>query len=134
MGNRHRQGSPQVRRTYSTGLERGPLARQQAGALGELRPDGAAVGRHDRPRIALLQRSYSVDLGCRLQSRQPARPFRRRRSRPPRLGIAQGKIAASRGMLTDGLIESILTRLPSLRIGVLGDLFLDRYLDIDGAL
>src|SRR5207248_5738130 len=37
-------------------------------------------------------------------------------------------------MLTDTRIESILTRLPFLSIGVLGDLFLDRYLDIDGAL
>src|SRR5438067_10684187 len=37
-------------------------------------------------------------------------------------------------MLTDGCIESILTRLPLLSIGVIGDLFLDRYLDIDGAL
>lgn len=37
-------------------------------------------------------------------------------------------------MLTDDLIEHILTRLPSLTIGVLGDLFLDRYLDIDAAL
>jgi bifunctional ADP-heptose synthase (sugar kinase/adenylyltransferase) len=31
-------------------------------------------------------------------------------------------------------LDHILTRLPSLRIGVLGDLFLDRYLDIDAAL
>src|SRR5262249_39345870 len=37
-------------------------------------------------------------------------------------------------MLTDALIEQILTRLPSLTIGVLGDLFLDRYLDIDAGL
>jgi bifunctional ADP-heptose synthase (sugar kinase/adenylyltransferase) len=37
-------------------------------------------------------------------------------------------------MLTDALIEQILTRLPKLTIGVLGDLFLDRYLDIDAAL
>jgi bifunctional ADP-heptose synthase (sugar kinase/adenylyltransferase) len=37
-------------------------------------------------------------------------------------------------MLNDDLIERILTRLPSLTIGVLGDLFLDRYLDIDSAL
>src|SRR5258707_5042293 len=37
-------------------------------------------------------------------------------------------------MLTDELIEHILTRLPALHIGVLGDLFLDRYLDIDAAL
>ena len=36
--------------------------------------------------------------------------------------------------MTDALIESILTRLPSLTIGVLGDLFLDRYLDIDDTL
>jgi bifunctional ADP-heptose synthase (sugar kinase/adenylyltransferase) len=31
-------------------------------------------------------------------------------------------------------LEDILTRLPHLRIGVLGDLFLDRYFDIDAAL
>jgi bifunctional ADP-heptose synthase (sugar kinase/adenylyltransferase) len=37
-------------------------------------------------------------------------------------------------MLTDALIEQILTKLPSLTIGVLGDLFLDRYLDIDASL
>jgi bifunctional ADP-heptose synthase (sugar kinase/adenylyltransferase) len=37
-------------------------------------------------------------------------------------------------VLTDALIEQILTRLPSLTIGVLGDLFLDRYLDIDAGL
>jgi bifunctional ADP-heptose synthase (sugar kinase/adenylyltransferase) len=37
-------------------------------------------------------------------------------------------------MLSDELIERILTRLPSARIAVVGDLFLDRYLDIDSAL
>lgn len=37
-------------------------------------------------------------------------------------------------MLSDPLIEQILTALPSRRIGVVGDLFLDRYLDIDDAL
>src|SRR5260221_9239073 len=37
-------------------------------------------------------------------------------------------------MLTDARIEDILTRLPSLTVGVLGDLFLDRYLDLDAAL
>jgi bifunctional ADP-heptose synthase (sugar kinase/adenylyltransferase) len=37
-------------------------------------------------------------------------------------------------VLTDALIEQILTRLPNLTIGVLGDLFLDRYLDIDANL
>jgi bifunctional ADP-heptose synthase (sugar kinase/adenylyltransferase) len=37
-------------------------------------------------------------------------------------------------MLSDQLIEQILTALPSKRIGLLGDLFLDRYLDIDDAL
>ncbi len=37
-------------------------------------------------------------------------------------------------MLSDELIEQVLGRLPSLTIGVLGDLFLDRYLDIDAAL
>jgi bifunctional ADP-heptose synthase (sugar kinase/adenylyltransferase) len=36
-------------------------------------------------------------------------------------------------VLTDALIETILSRLPSLTIGVLGDLFLDRYLDIDAS-
>lgn len=34
-------------------------------------------------------------------------------------------------MLTDAVIEKILSRLPSLRIGVVGDLFLDQYLEID---
>src|SRR5882762_7595995 len=37
-------------------------------------------------------------------------------------------------MLTTTVIETILARLPSLTIGVLGDLFVDRYLDIDAAL
>src|SRR5258706_14794607 len=37
-------------------------------------------------------------------------------------------------MLTDKLIEHILIRLPALKIGVLGDLFLDRYLDLDADL
>src|ERR1700687_3429683 len=37
-------------------------------------------------------------------------------------------------MLTEQLIADILARLPRLTIGVLGDLFLDRYLDIDAAL
>jgi bifunctional ADP-heptose synthase (sugar kinase/adenylyltransferase) len=34
-------------------------------------------------------------------------------------------------MLTTELIESILRRLPDLKIGVLGDLFLDQYLELD---
>src|SRR5436309_9264571 len=37
-------------------------------------------------------------------------------------------------MLTRVILEHILTRLPSVRVGVLGDLFLDRYLDLDGTL
>src|SRR5260221_12786795 len=37
-------------------------------------------------------------------------------------------------MLSAQLVESILNRLPHLRVGVLGDLFLDRYLDLDAAL
>src|SRR4051794_9284536 len=37
-------------------------------------------------------------------------------------------------MLTSALIEQVLERAPGLTIGVLGDLFLDRYLDLDGAL
>lgn len=36
--------------------------------------------------------------------------------------------------LTADQLETILARLPSLRIGVLGDLFLDRYLDLDATL
>ena len=36
--------------------------------------------------------------------------------------------------LTDDVVEQILRRLPGLTVGVLGDLFLDRYLDIDAAL
>jgi rfaE bifunctional protein kinase chain/domain len=37
-------------------------------------------------------------------------------------------------MLTDATLEHILARIPALRMGVLGDLFLDRYLEIDGSL
>src|SRR5690242_9394570 len=37
-------------------------------------------------------------------------------------------------MLTSVRLEQILDRIPSLTVGVLGDLFLDRYLDIDAAL
>jgi rfaE bifunctional protein kinase chain/domain len=37
-------------------------------------------------------------------------------------------------MLTTSRLEQILSRLPSLTVGVLGDLFLDRYLDLDAAL
>ena len=37
-------------------------------------------------------------------------------------------------MLRDSLVESILGRLPELCVGVLGDLFLDRYLDLDASL
>src|SRR5690242_8237594 len=37
-------------------------------------------------------------------------------------------------MLSKQFIEQILTTLPARRIGVLGDLFLDRYLDLDAAL
>lgn len=36
--------------------------------------------------------------------------------------------------LTATRLDDILSRLPALTIGVVGDLFLDRYLDIDGAL
>jgi rfaE bifunctional protein kinase chain/domain len=36
-------------------------------------------------------------------------------------------------MLDDASLEQILERLPSLTVGVLGDLFLDRYLDLDAA-
>src|SRR5438132_13821988 len=37
-------------------------------------------------------------------------------------------------MLTTSLIEKILATIPHRTVGVLGDLFLDRYLDIDAAL
>src|SRR5947199_4751460 len=37
-------------------------------------------------------------------------------------------------MISATIIDRILERLPALRIGVLGDLFLDRYLDIAAAL
>jgi len=37
-------------------------------------------------------------------------------------------------MLSDASLQQILVRLPALTIGVVGDLFLDRYLDIDAAL
>jgi bifunctional ADP-heptose synthase (sugar kinase/adenylyltransferase) len=37
-------------------------------------------------------------------------------------------------MLTESVLESILSAIPAMKVGVLGDLFLDRYLDIDGEL
>src|SRR5947199_5655217 len=37
-------------------------------------------------------------------------------------------------MLTESVLRQVLERIPSLTIGVLGDLFLDRYLDIDATL
>src|SRR5947209_5709960 len=37
-------------------------------------------------------------------------------------------------MLTDSRLEHILSHIPRLSVGVLGDLFLDRYLDIDPGL
>ena len=37
-------------------------------------------------------------------------------------------------MLTSDLIERILTQLPGKTIGLVGDLFLDRYFDIDATL
>jgi rfaE bifunctional protein kinase chain/domain len=37
-------------------------------------------------------------------------------------------------MLTDTTLEQILAGIPTLTLGVLGDLFLDRYLDLDAAL
>jgi rfaE bifunctional protein kinase chain/domain len=37
-------------------------------------------------------------------------------------------------MLSDSSLDRILSRIPSLTIGVVGDLFLDRYLEIDAAL
>src|SRR5215468_7494317 len=37
-------------------------------------------------------------------------------------------------MLTDLRLEQLLVRIPELTIGVIGDLFLDRYLDCDDAL
>src|SRR5688572_23132759 len=37
-------------------------------------------------------------------------------------------------MLTTAIIEKVLTTIPQRTIGVFGDLFLDRYLDIDATL
>src|SRR5262245_15705715 len=37
-------------------------------------------------------------------------------------------------MLTTALVEQVLARAPALTVGVLGDLFLDRYLDLDASL
>src|SRR5947209_4604492 len=36
--------------------------------------------------------------------------------------------------LTTAAVERILTAIPTLTIGVVGDLYLDRYLDLDGTL
>src|ERR1700679_3719570 len=37
-------------------------------------------------------------------------------------------------MLTNAIIETILSSIPHRTIGIIGDLFLDRYLDLDSAL
>jgi bifunctional ADP-heptose synthase (sugar kinase/adenylyltransferase) len=37
-------------------------------------------------------------------------------------------------MLTDAILDQVLRRIPRLTVGVVGDLFLDRYLDLDGTL
>jgi bifunctional ADP-heptose synthase (sugar kinase/adenylyltransferase) len=37
-------------------------------------------------------------------------------------------------MLTAAVVEGVLARAPALRVGVVGDLFLDRYLDLDAGL
>src|SRR5688572_9388287 len=37
-------------------------------------------------------------------------------------------------MISESTLESILTTLPRLRVAVVGDLFLDRYLDLDATL
>src|SRR5881227_2708429 len=42
--------------------------------------------------------------------------------------------AESQLMLTEARLEHLLARLPHLTVGVLGDLFLDRYLDLDAGL
>src|SRR5262245_2586148 len=40
----------------------------------------------------------------------------------------------SSGPLSTAAVESILTKIPRLTVGVLGDLYLDRYLEIDATL
>src|SRR3954469_25110050 len=41
---------------------------------------------------------------------------------------------SSEAPLSTAVVEDVLARVPKLTIGVLGDLFLDRYLDLDAAL
>ena len=55
-------------------------------------------------------------------------------NRPPGGVEPAGGRRHNRAMLNALLIDQILTALPHKRIGLLGDLFLDRYLDIDDAL
>src|SRR5205807_6222954 len=51
---------------------------------------------------------------------------------PCRAGRREGDAAVTH--LSRDRLEAILARIPELTIGVLGDLFLDRYLDIDASL
>src|SRR2546428_3634346 len=51
-----------------------------------------------------------------------------------RSNLAATRRGTLRPMFSDATLEQILARIPGLCIGVLGDLFLDRYLDIDAAL
>src|SRR5438270_13321054 len=52
--------------------------------------------------------------------------------RPCRLSAKSPDL--DQAMLSDASLQQILVRLPALTIGVVGDLFLDRYLDVDAAL
>src|SRR4051812_3220982 len=46
----------------------------------------------------------------------------------------QARSASEGSSLTSAAVEDILARVPQLTVGVLGDLFLDRYLDLDDSL
>jgi bifunctional ADP-heptose synthase (sugar kinase/adenylyltransferase) len=46
----------------------------------------------------------------------------------------EGRAMSSQAALSDALVEQVLERLPGLTVGVVGDLFLDRYLDLDATL
>src|SRR5262249_21351926 len=98
-----------------------------------------AVGRRsagdrseDRPAILLP----AVENDPRPHGGRRRREFLRpgRPPRDPTRASAGGDLSGAGHMLTTDLVEHILARLPRLTVGVLGDRFPDRYLDIDGAL
>src|SRR5262249_45484197 len=83
---------------------------------------------------SVRRRGPTASCSCRATARGTRRGSRCRCiSTIERLPNMAGRVLETT-MLTDSRVEDILQRIPSLTVGVLGDLFLDRYLDLDDRL